>query len=168
MNALNWFCIQTKPGQEEGVSARLQSLPDLEVFNPRIRTRRFLRGRFREVIEELFPCYLFARFDLDRYYRTIRYTRGVRKIVGSPLGTPYTVDSWIIDSLRSREEGGLIRYDPPEFSPGDRVVVRDGPFKGLQGIFQGYLKPSERVVVLMNTLTYQARLEIERESLTTA
>jgi len=81
---------------------------------------------------------------------------------------PYTVDPEIIDSIRSREDGGLIRIDPPEFSPGDRVMVREGPFKGILGIFQGYIKPSERVVILMNTLTYQARLEVEKELLTTA
>lgn len=165
MNAPNWFCIQTKPGQEEGVVKLLQTLPDLEVFNPKIKGRRFLRGRFREVVEGLFPGYLFIRFELPRYYRKIRYTRGVQRIVGSPLGDPYRVDEGIISSIKEREEGGFIRLDPPELNPGDRVYIREGPFRGFSGIFQGTLRPSERVMILLDTISYQPKVETQREYL---
>lgn len=115
-----------------------------------------------EVIEELFPCYIFARFELSRFYRMIKYTRGVRRLVGDRSGKPYVVEDGLIDLLRSRVKDGYIRIEPPEFTPGEMVKVMEGPLKGFTGMFYKDLKASERVLILLNTLSYQARVEIDR------
>ena len=39
-----------------------------------------------------------------------------------------------------------------EFSPGDRVIIRDGMFEGYRGLFDVYLSGSERVRVLLEML----------------
>lgn len=165
---MDWYCIYTKHGQADNVYRRLITLPDIEVFKPRLRTKRFIRGRYQELIEDLFPCYMFLRFDLIRYYRALRYTRGVKRIVGDSSGIPYTVDPSIIEFIPSREKDGYISIEVPELYPGDRVVVKDGPLKGLAGIFVKETKPKERVLILLSTIAYQARMEIDSDLLVPA
>jgi transcription elongation factor/antiterminator RfaH len=162
MSSVNWYSVYTKPRQEDIICKRLLDFEDIEVFNPKIKTKRYLRGRLREVIEELFPCYIFLMFDLDKYYHMIKYTRGVRRIVGDRSGNPYNVDIRIIEYIKSKVKDGYITIEPPEFSPGEKVVIKEGPLEGLVGIFQKNIKASERVMILLNTLEYQAKMEIEK------
>ena len=159
----NWYCIYTKAGKEEAVSRALRERLDLEVFNPKIKRKKFVRGRYVEALEELFPCYIFSRFELDLYFHTIKYTRGVRKIVGDSLGSPYVVDEAIIKAIESRMVNGFVSLQPQRFSPGEKVAIQEGPLKGLEGIFLEEVKPKDRVLILLNAIRYQAKIEIERD-----
>ena len=102
MNMSYWYWIYTKPGLEEFVTIQFNQQTGIEVFNPKIRRKRYLRGRMTVAEEKLFPCYLFARFDLSRYYRMVKYTRGVRSLVGDRGGNPYSVDEIGRASCRER------------------------------------------------------------------
>ena len=44
----------------------------------------------------------------------------------------------------------------------DKVVVKEGVFKGLNGIFLKDLKARDRVLILMSALVYQPTIEIEK------
>lgn len=157
----NWYCIYTKPKQEDLVSRRLIEIPEIEVFNPKLKQKRYVRGRLKEAVEELFPCYIFSKFNPDRYYHMVKYTRGIRRIVGNK-GAPFIVDESIIALIRSRVKEGFVNLEPLEFKSGEQVVIKDGPFSGLMGIFLRGLKARERVLVLLNTIAYQAKIEIDR------
>jgi transcriptional antiterminator RfaH len=161
----HWYCIYTKPKYEGLLCERLSGLSDIETFNPKLKVHNFIRGRFREVVEELFPCYIFSRFDPLRYYHTIKYTRGVRHIVGDASGAPYIIDEGIIDLIRSNIKEGYVSLDQTDFKTGDQVVIRCGPLNGLKGVFLRKMKASERVLVLLNTIDYQARIEVDRSIL---
>jgi transcriptional antiterminator RfaH len=158
----NWYCIYTKPKMEDYVSTRLMNVPDVEVINPKIRTRRFLRGKLKNVTEELFPCYIFSRFKPLHHHHLIKYTRGVKQILGDSSGRPYIVGQDIIDNIQDRIRDGFIDIQPAVLNEGDNVVIQEGPFRGFTGIFQKELKASERVMILLNTLAYQANIEIEK------
>ena len=60
-----WHAIYTKTKKEDSVAFRLQNI-GVEVLNPRLKSRKFKNNRLIEVIEPLFPCYFFARFDTDK------------------------------------------------------------------------------------------------------
>ncbi len=157
----NWYCIYTKAGKEDAVSKSLRERLDLKVFNPKIKRKKFVRGRFVEALEELFPCYIFSRFELGRYFHTIKYTRGIRRIVGDSFGNPYVVDDAIIEAIESRMVGGFVSLRPQRFAPGEKVVIQEGPLRGLEGIFLEEIKPKERVLILLNAIRCQAKVEIE-------
>jgi transcription antitermination factor NusG len=116
-----------------------------------------------EVIEEFFPCYLFARFDGARYYHMIKYTRGVRRIVGDSQGYPRIVDDALIETIKSRSKDGYVSIEENQLHRGDKVMIKGGPFDGFMGLFVQDLKPRERVLVLLNTLNYEARIDIYRD-----
>ena len=96
----------------------------------------------------------------------IKYTRGVRRIVGGDM--PWPVSEEIIDLIRNQEEDGIITIKPPQLKYGDSVAINDGPLAGLNGIFEKELNGQERVVLLLNAIEYQARAVVDKASLVMA
>ena len=158
----HWYCIYTKSKYEDHVTQRLTHVPGIEILNPKLKTQRFIRGRLRHVTEELFPSYIFARFNPDDSYSLIKYTRGIRRIIGDRSGRPYIVDDEIIRQIQARIEDGFVRIRQPVLQTGDHVVIHEGPLKGLTGMFRNHVKARDRVLILLNTIGYQASLEIDK------
>ncbi len=153
-----WYAIYTKPNKEDSIAFRLQDI-GLGVLNPKIKLKKFRNKKLVEVIEPLFPCYLFAEFDKEKYSHLIKYTRGVRYIVGKD--NPLSVHDEIIHSIKERmTDGNIIIPKPQHFKEGDRVVIREGPFKNFYGIFEREIKGKERVMILLEVLHY--RIELDR------
>ncbi|MEW6408746.1 MAG: transcription termination/antitermination NusG family protein [Nitrospirota bacterium] len=159
----NWFVLYTKPRLEDFVTERLKRI-ELEVLNPKLKRRKTIRGRLQEVIEPLFPCYIFANLDIDLHYRLVKYTRGVKRFVGNE-GSPAPVGNEIIDAIKSRIKEGYVTIQPPSFKPGEEVLIKEGPFKDFIGIFERDMKAKDRVIILLNAVSYQARVTIEKEFL---
>ncbi|MBI5026850.1 MAG: hypothetical protein HZC12_09060 [Nitrospirae bacterium] len=156
-----WYVVYTKPRQEELVVENLKRVPEIEVVNPKLKKKKIIHGRLREIIEELFPCYVFTKFNLKEHYRLIKYTRGVRRILGND-GVPFIVDDGIIEVIKSRTKDGFAAIEPPEFKPGEQVLIKDGPLSGLTGIFEYETRASDRVMILLNAISYQAKLTIDK------
>ncbi|MBI3596668.1 MAG: transcription/translation regulatory transformer protein RfaH [Nitrospirae bacterium] len=160
---MHWYAVNTKPRQEKLAELSLQRL-GVETFSPRLKQNRLIRKRRQTVIRPLFPGYLFARFNLDNHYRTVNYAQGVRRIVtfGS---APTTVDEEMIESIKSRLLDGCVTVQTPSFSAGQTVRVQSGPFQGLEAIFEREMGDQQRVVLLLQTLSYQARVVVALEQL---
>ena len=90
---------------------------------------------------------------------------GVMRIISDPSGNPCVVDDQIIAQIRSRLKDGYIYMDQAVFHPGDKVMIQEGPLAGLTGIFQ-QLKARDRVLMLLNIINYQARIEVARQNIT--
>jgi transcription antitermination factor NusG len=63
------------------------------------------------------------------------------------------------------QEDGLVNIGE-EFSAGDKVLIKKGPFKSLMGIFERRMDASNRVMVLLTTINFQGRISVEREMIT--
>jgi transcription elongation factor/antiterminator RfaH len=160
-----WFLIHTNPKQEARTISNLSAW-NVETFSPQIKEWRYnpVTGERQPGIKPLFSRYVFARFDLQGMFHKVRYTRGVHELVSFGDG-PVSVNASIIDLIRSRiGEDGLVKTGT-DFKPGDPVVVREGLLKDFTGIFEKEMRDSDRVVVLLNTISYQARLKIDRKML---
>ena len=64
------------------------------------------------------------------------------------------VDEEIVESIMARIQNGLVVLEPHSFKSGDRVLIHDGPFDGFQGIFEKELTGTERVVLLLQAVSY--------------
>jgi transcription antitermination factor NusG len=148
----NWYCIYTKPQKEELVCRMLEEFPEIELFNPKIKTKKYRRSKLYECIEELFPSYVFTRFQAGRFFHTIQYTRGVRGLVGKSTGEPSIVEEAIIENIRSRMKDGFVCLECTTFEHGDKVMINQGPLAGFTGIFLQELKASERVLILLTAM----------------
>jgi transcriptional antiterminator RfaH len=88
--------------------------------------------------------------------------RGVESVV-SFGGNPTPIDDEIINFIKSQiREDGLARVGQP-ISVGDQVVIKDGIFKNLIGIFDREAKGSDRVLILLANVNYHGHVAIERE-----
>lgn len=154
---MKWYALYTKPWSEDSVASRLQDI-GIEVLNPKLKSKKYQRNKISEVIEPLFPCYLFANFEKEKYSHLITYTRGMRYIVGKR--NPVVVHDEVIDTIKEgMEDGNLVVIKPQRFERGERVFIREGPFKDFYGIFEREIKDHERVMILLDSISY--KLEID-------
>jgi transcriptional antiterminator RfaH len=156
---MNWYAVNTKPHQENSADLNLQRL-NVETFFPLLKKDKTIRRKKQTVIEPLFPGYLFARFSLDTHYRAVHYARGVSKVVGFGM-EPATVDEGVIESIKSRLQDGYITMQPLSLVPGEVVQIQEGPFKGLEAVFEREMGDCQRVVLLLHALSYQASLIVD-------
>jgi len=150
-----WYLLRTKAGEERRAQAQLSRLA-ADVLLPlmKVRVRRW--GRMVESVGPLFPCYLFALFDLEREYRQVRYARGVRELPRFGAQPP-VVAEWIVSELKQRCAGGPLELPKRMLVPYERVMVIDGPFREFEGIFERYLSGLERVAILFSMMGAGAR-----------
>jgi len=164
-NKMQWYAVYTKPKREDAVAGSLENA-GIEVFNPRLKQKKYMQGAYRNKISPLFPCYVFVKFEPETTSHMIKYTRGVKRVVGGDF--PLPVSDEVIDLIRNQEEDGIIAIKPPDLKYGDSVAINDGPLSGLRGIFEKELSGQERVVLLLSSIEYQARVVVERAFLSKA
>ncbi len=156
---LQWYVINTKPHQEATAKSSLERA-GIEVFSPYVKERRLIRRQRKIVLAPLFPGYLFARFDMSDHYRLVMYARGIRDVVAFGQ-EPATVDDTIIEGIRRRlEDSNSMIGVNASFNPGQVVRIQDGPLHGLEAIFEKEMTGSERAVLLLRALSYQARVVV--------
>jgi len=157
---LSWYVIQTKPTAEEIVRQHLANAR-LVTFLPKI--RQMVRGQRRSSsrIKPLFPSYLFVQLDLadPSRYRMVRYTRGVRKILGDGA-LPTAVPNEMIDIIRERVDGSGVIEQSITMKKGDEVKIRSGVFRDLVGILERPVSSAGRVRVLLQIMKHQVKCEM--------
>lgn len=155
----SWYAVNTKSHCEVSACASLDR-HGVEVFLPMLRERKVLRGECRPTTLPLFPRYLFAKFDVSSQLRAVTYARGVKSIVAFGSG-PSMVDESIIHAIRSRLTKGVIELSEDRFSPGQIVRIQDGPLCGLEAVFEKKLDGTNRSVLLLKAMSFQARVILE-------
>jgi transcriptional antiterminator RfaH len=158
-----WYVVYTKPKEEVRAEYNLRGW-NVETFNPKIikKHRDHFVGRVTRHVRSLFPRYIFARFDAEKLLHKVIYTRGVNSVVSSDL-RPLWVDEETIGLIKSRvgTDGYVTLGD--NIQRGCRVVIKDGHFKGLSGIFEQSTKDDDRVVILLKSINYQAKVTVEKD-----
>ena len=153
----SWFVCQSKP-REEGRASHFLAEKGFEVYLPMMEAQRIVGCRASWCHKPLFPSYLFVRFDRDSELASVRWSRGVHKILPDS-GEPLRVDEQVVQSVRSlAQRDGIIRRRP--LRKNDRVRILQGPFKELIGIFEEWASDTGRIRILLEFVNYQARLEL--------
>lgn len=162
-----WYAIHAKTRQERLAEEHL-ARQGYRIYLPLIRAPKRRRGHWREVVEALFPGYLFVRLDLDTCNSApIRSTRGVVGMVGFGGVVP-PVPGDLIDGImaaRSDAEGVILARPLPD--PGDRVAIISGPLAGLEAIFLS-ASGEERANILLDLLGRAHRVSVARRQLAPA
>lgn len=125
-----WYLVYTKPREEFRALENLMN-QGYTCFLPTVLVNRLERVSTGEVEVPLFSRYLFIHLSLtNSLWQSIRSTRGVSRLVS--FGGRFTrAPDELINILR-RAPKQLQR----PFEPGERVVIRRGPFAGIDGILQ--------------------------------
>ena len=162
-NEMQWFLLQTKVKQEQRAAENLER-QDVVSFCPMIRVDKISRGRRAEVLDVLFPGYLFVQLGESSVSTTaVRSTRGVSHFVTS-AGAPIKVPQGLVDQLRQRvtADADMVMSQLPK--SGAKMQVIEGPFKGLNAVFT---EPdgNNRAIVMVTLLSQQVKTSMPFASL---
>ncbi|MCX7826256.1 MAG: hypothetical protein N2689_11960 [Verrucomicrobiae bacterium] len=160
---MRWYAVHSKPRQETVAQTSLRR-EGIETLFPKLRRRKVIRRVRKWVTEPLFPGYLFARFDLERSGRLVKYANGVAGIV-SFGSKPAAVEDAIIEAIRAHAPDDVVTVTPAQFRPGEVLEIQSGPLRGLQGVFEREMSDRDRVILLLDALAQGARVEVSREHL---
>jgi transcriptional antiterminator NusG len=156
-----WYVLHTKSRFENVVNDGLQK-KSIEVFLPKLTVQSKRKDRRKMIRVPLFPGYIFVRCDLHPdHHLDILKTVGAVKLIGDKTG-PISVMDETIDSLKI-----MVQADGPimtgtQFTRGERVVVVNGPFSGVVGLFERY-KGLDRIIVHIEALGQFAAVEVSTD-----
>jgi len=157
-----WYLVHTKGRQEDTAITNLQR-QNFRCYMPMLYVEKVRRGKPAVVAEPMFPSYVFVQLDTSenikgQSWSPIRSTLGVRDLVKFG-GHPAKVDADLITALHEREQ--LQQSNPQAlFAAGDKVVITDGPFAGIEAIYQT-ADAEQRSMILLSMLNKPVAMRIE-------
>ncbi|OIN93901.1 MAG: hypothetical protein AUJ20_02510 [Comamonadaceae bacterium CG1_02_60_18] len=159
---LHWYLIHTKPRQE---TLALENLvrQNFKCYLPLLKLQKIRQRKTVWVTEPMFARYLFIQLDARDFgqnWAPIRSTLGVHQMVRFG-GQPTKVDNDLIELIRAREQGSPAQT---LFTAEQKVIVTDGPFAGLEAIYQT-TDAQSRSMILLNILSKPVALHIDTASL---
>ena len=161
-----WYLVRTKPQKETLVQLKLAEFVR-HTFLPRMRAWHARNGSRTETIAPLFPCYMFALFELESSLYKVLHTIGVAGVVCAG-SIPSEVDASIIEEISRRGENGIVELPQRTFNAGERVRLTDGPMEGFAGIFEHYRSGSKRVALLLNFVGASMKIVVPATSVALA
>jgi len=152
---MTWYALQCKPAQGDRALAHLQN-QGVACFYPKIQVEKVKAGKRIKKLEPLFRGYLFVNLEqTDPAWAKLRSTRGVLRVVSfsnKPAAIADDVIQHVKDSLDSvTQQGGL--------KSGEAVQLGEGPFEGINAVFQAY-DGEERAIVLINFMQKQQSVKV--------
>jgi transcriptional antiterminator RfaH len=153
----NFWCAARSMARREAYAIEYLKRAGFEIYCPRLRQRRLLRGRHVDTCPPLFPGYIFVLIILQ--WHEARWCPGVLDIIMDGAH-PARVPDQTIDEIRSRERNGLVELPkPPGLVRGDKVRITAGAFTHHLAIYQGQ-SGRDRVDVLLQLLGGRQRTEL--------
>jgi transcriptional antiterminator RfaH len=166
----SWYLVHTKSRQEDTAISNLER-QNYRCYMPMIHLEKIRRGKSVVVEEPMFPSYVFVQLENNengngisdgsgkgQSWTPIRSTLGVRDLVRFGGQSP-KVDPDLIAALLEREQ---LQQTTPQalFSVGDKVIVTEGVFAGLEAIYQT-ADAESRSMILLNLLNKPVQMRIE-------
>lgn len=157
---LRWYALHTRSRFEQKVYEGLCG-KSLEAFLPRIQVMSRRKDRRKKILVPLIPGYVFVRSILEpaEYYHILKTVGVVRMI--SFKGRPVPADDQEISSLMILDGTDRTVQNRTYMRKGERVMIMDGPLKGLVGFYLRHKGKSDRVVVSVELLQRSLEVEIE-------
>ncbi|HIF9141299.1 TPA: transcription/translation regulatory transformer protein RfaH [Photobacterium damselae] len=159
-----WYLLYCKRSEQERAVINLDR-QGVECYYPQVHINKIVRGKKQEVLEPLFPSYVFVYFDPEQVsYTSIRSTRGVADFIrrGS---TPQLVQQELIYQLMMNEDCDEHKEALCELpKPGDSLTLSQGQFKGIDAIYQE-ADGEKRSFMLINLLGRAVTVSVDNKDL---
>jgi len=161
----SWFIISTKPKQEFIAEQALKQL-GATVYLP-LYFKKVKKNKEKvEVLSPLFSGYLFAQFSVMELFHKVRYTRGVKSVLGNNECL-WTINNRKIEDIKCRERNGIVTMKKREekFKCGDRILIDEGDFDGWEGVFYEELPDHQRAIIMLTNVSYTSKLIVLKKYL---
>lgn len=162
-----WYVINTQPNQEVRAELNLRR-QGYHVWFPFIMKNRRHARKVERVKAPFFPGYLFVSLDLEsELWSPIQGTYGVRNLVCNQ-GRPASIPTPFVENLlASTGDEGALCAPEPEWVPGQKLKVSEGPFaENVATLVK--LASKERVLVMINLLGREVSAFVSRSQVAAA
>lgn len=143
--ALQWYVLRVASGQEDRVRRGLESrvrARGLEAKIPRIlvptETVTEMRGSVKRTIKrKIYPGYVIVELEMEELtWALVRETPGVGDFIG-PHGKPQPMEPEEVAKLLGQAQKDTEKPKMKiEFSKGDAVKIKEGPFENYDGVIE--------------------------------
>ena len=155
-----WYAVHTRSRFEQKVYDGFAG-KSIEVFLPKIQVMSRRKDRRKLILVPLLPGYVFVHFDMEpETYWDIIKTTGVVRVV-SFRDKPVPASDEEVASLIILDGTDRTVQNRSYMRKGDRVMIMEGPFKGLVGFYLHHKGQSKKVVVNIELLHRSLAVEIE-------
>jgi transcriptional antiterminator NusG len=159
-NPQKWYALHTRSHFEQKVYEGLRG-KSIEGFYPRFQVISRRKDRRKKIMIPMLPGYVFVCSDLKaEEHLEILKTVGVVRIV-SFRGRPVPASEEEISSLMILDGTDRTVQNQDYMKKGDRIMIMEGPLKGLIGYYLRHKAQSEKVVVTVELLKRSLAVEIE-------
>ena len=166
-----WYVVNTYSGHESKVKEKLEMRTEsmgmqdyiYRVIVPETTEVEVKDGVQKEKKKKMFPGYILVEMVMsDEAWYIVRNTPGVTGFIGSsgkgakptPL-LPQEIDRVLANM-------GMSRIDAEsEMKKGDKVIIIDGPFKGMEGVIDSVDLENKRLNVLIDLFGQETPVEVE-------
>jgi transcriptional antiterminator NusG len=157
---LQWYAVHTRSRFEQKVFDGFTG-KSIESFLPKIQVMSRRKDRRKKIYVPLLPGYVFVHFDMaPEIYWDIIKTTGVVRMV-SFRGKPVPANDEEVVSLMILDGTDRTVQNRTYMKAGDRVMIMEGPLKGLVGYYLRHKGQSDKVVVSVELLKRSLAVEIE-------
>ena len=159
-NSAKWYALHTRSRFEQKVYDGLQG-KSIEAFLPRIQVMSRRRDRRKKILIPMLPGYVFVRSRLQaEEHLQILKTVGVVRMVGF-RGQAAPANEEEISSLMILDGTDRTVQNRAYMEKGDRVIIAEGPLKGLIGFYLHHKHQTDRVVISIELLHRSLEVEVE-------
>lgn len=155
-----WYALHTRSNFEQKVYDGLRG-KSLEAFLPQVQVISRRRGRPKKIYVPMLPGYLFVRSCLEPHeHLNILKTVGIVRMLGFK-GRPVPANEEEIKSLMILDGTDRTVENRSYMNKGDRVMIMEGPLRGLTGFYIRHRFQKEKVVVSVELLNRSLSVEID-------
>ena len=155
----HWYAIHTRSHFEQKVYDGLRGKA-IEAFLPRIQMLSRRKDRRKKILVPMLPGYIFVHMDGDpEHYWDIIKTVGVVRMIGFE-GKPVPANDEEVKALMILDGTDRTVHNKAYMKRGDRVMIMEGPLKGLVGLYLRHKGQSDKVVVSVELLKRSLAVEI--------
>jgi transcription antitermination factor NusG len=155
---VQWYVLYTKSRHEKFVEDKLIR-KGIAAFTPKVTLRRKWSDRIKYIEQPLFASYCFAKFSLIDKVKVISQA-GVAGIVR--FKDKYIpVEDTVIESLKTLTANKVV-FNPYEYlKTGDKIVVAQGPLKGVEGYIVEKRKDSTSLVISVDAIHSSVKFVVD-------
>jgi len=159
LSPANWYAIHTRSRFEQKVYDGFCG-KSVEAFLPKMQVMSRRKDRRKKIFIPLLPGYVFVRFDMNpETYWDIIKTIGVVRMVGFE-GKPVPANEEEVNSLMVLNGTDRTVQNRKYMKRGDRVMIMEGPLKGLVGFYLRHKGQTDKVVVSVELLHRSLAVEV--------
>ncbi len=164
----NWYAIHTYAGYENAVVRNLKQRIDslgmqnkiFQVLVPVEKKIKIKGGRRVEEEEKVYPGYVLVDMIVDdQSWYVVRNTPRVTGFVGSGVN-PVPLETAEIESMLKRMATDTVKHTI-DFQAGDAVIVKEGPFKEVEGKIGEIDEERGTVKVLVSMFGREVPVELD-------